>query len=594
MQAISDVLFTKTKFGLTLQQMYANSKIIGSHTQDYEILKAMQNDKKLMSYDYPTLADAMRTIKEKNKAELFYKHIELQRSNPLVDHIRTNLDTHQINQARMLLSGIVSKRLTPFDVGEYPNARQMLAFYLENNLTSQTDLKPLVKYVSRLNNPELYKKGKFAYPFVRKQIKNAENQIFENFEKTLQSVREYVKDYDILREVLDERGYATTIDNLLNGNTIYLRLLAKALDSYVEIRDLTLAIKDTTQIENAILNFAYQNSNSLATYKNVIDKFLTIRIYDEVVVQEDQNRAVLAKTMDFSNIRNRIISLNNEQMKVVKDACIEQFAKEYTEFYTQNPENKNFLYQVSKQQGLWPIRKLMESYGEFLLTLFPCWLLSPENVCTILPLKSGIFDIILFDEASQVFIENTVPVIFRGKYIVVAGDNKQLRPTATFVRRYMGNDDENLSASAQAALEVESLLDLATSRYQNVNLTYHYRSVSEELINFSNYAFYEGKLQIAPNISKNDNKKPIERLKVDGKWIERHNKAEAMQVVKTLKKIFSTRKHNETVGIITFNTEQENFIEDMLDQECQKDPKFRDLYLAECKFVYQKPRKRSR
>ena len=145
------------------------------------------------------------------------------------------------------------------------------------------------------------------------------------------------------------------------------------------------------------------------------------------------------------------------------------------------------------------------------------------------------------------------------------------RPTATFVRRYMGNDDDSLSVTTQAALEVESLLDLATSRYQNVNLTYHYRSVSEELINFSNYAFYDGKLQIAPNISKNDNKKPIERIKVDGKWVDRHNRAEALQVVKTLKKIFATRKNKETVGIITFNTEQENYIEDMLDEECKKD-----------------------
>lgn len=87
------------------------------------------------------------------------------------------------------------------------------------------------------------------------------------------------------------------------------------------------------------------------------------------------------------------------------------------------------------------------------------------------------FDIILFDEASQVFIENTLPTIYRGKYIVVAGDSKQLRPTATFMKRYLGNDSEDeLDLATQAALEVESLLDLATSRYTSTNLTYHYRS----------------------------------------------------------------------------------------------------------------------
>lgn len=588
LNTISQVLFTKTKFGLTLQQMYANSHIIGKNSNDYLLLNAMQQDKKLMSYDYATLSDALRTIKEKNKAELYYKHLEIQRTNPLVNHINTNLDSHQINQARMLLNNVLSKRLVPFDTGGYQNSRQMLAFYLENNLSSKSDLKPLIKYVSKLNNPTLYKKLNaskllfFTYPFVKRKTDNKEREIYNNFLKTLDNVNEYLKDYEILKVVLDERGYATTVDNILNGNTIFLKLLQKALDSYVEIRDINLAIKDATEVENSLLNFAYTNSNSLSGYKAVLDKFITIRIYHEVVRAEDEHREELGKIMDFNNIRNRIISLNNEQMKVVKDACIESFAQKYTTLYNNGQDSKDFLYQISKQQGLWPIRKLMEHYTEYLLTLFPCWLLSPENVSTIMPLKSGLFDIILFDEASQVFIENTVPVIFRGKYIVVAGDNKQLRPTATFVRRYMGNDDDTLSVTTQAALEVESLLDLATSRYQNVNLTYHYRSVSEELINFSNYAFYDGKLQIAPNISKNDNKKPIERVKVDGKWIDRHNRAEALQVVKTVKKIFATRKNNETIGIITFNTEQENYIEDMLDEECKKDSKFRDSFLAEC------------
>ena len=106
-------------------------------------------------------------------------------------------------------------------------------------------------------------------------------------------MQDYVKDYDILKQVLDERGYTMTIDNLLNGNTIFLRLLLKALDSYIEIRDINLAVKDTTEVEFAILNFAYQNSNTLSTYKNILDKFLTIRIYHEVVQEEDLHRDTL-------------------------------------------------------------------------------------------------------------------------------------------------------------------------------------------------------------------------------------------------------------------------------------------------------------
>ena len=118
-------------------------------------------------------------------------------------------------------------------------------------------------------------------------------------------------------------------------------------------------------------------------------------------------------------------------------------------------------------------------------------------------LKKNMFDIVLFDEASQVFIENTIPSIFRGKCVVVAGDAKQLRPTTTFMKRYMGANLDDVDLSTQAALEVESLLDLAVSRFNSANITYHYRSKNQELIDFSNKAFYSGNLQIAPNVSKN-------------------------------------------------------------------------------------------
>ena len=194
-----------------------------------------------------------------------------------------------------------------------------------------------------------------------------------------------------------------------------------------------------------------------------------------------------------------------------------------------------------------------------------------------MPLKKNLFDLVVFDEASQIFIEAAIPSIYRGARVVVAGDNKQLRPTSGFVRRYLGDDsfDDNMDLSTQAALEVESLLDLAAAKYQRVNLSYHYRSNSSELIDFSNMAFYENKLQIAPNITRDYANPPIERIKVKGSWKLRHNHEEAATVVKLVKNIFRDRKQNESIGIVTFNIEQKEYIEDLLDLEAEKLPSFR-------------------
>lgn len=398
----------------------------------------------------------------------------------------------------------------------------------------------------------------------------------------MQAMDEYLQEYVFLKEILTNEGYLMAIDGILNGNTSVLKLLHAAVNNYIKIRDVNMTLKNLTDDQKFVLNFAYKNATTYAKYIEILEKLLPLRIYHEILSYENEKKNILASIVDFENIRTKIVNLKNEQNEISRKIAFQSFVKEYKEMMVGSPENKDYLYQISKKQNFWPIRKTMDIYGDYIFKLFPCWLLSPENVSTILPLQKNMFDVVLFDEASQVFIENTIPSIFRGNRIVVAGDAKQLRPTTTFMKRYMGaNIDDDVDFSTQAALEVESLLDLAVARFNSANITYHYRSQNEELIDFSNMAFYEGKLQIAPNVSKNIKHKPIERVLVDGKWRDRKNLEEAKAVVELTKQILKTRKNNETIGIITFNVDQEIAIEDLFDKECFKDESFRSAYIRE-------------
>lgn len=588
LERISEVLFSKTPFGLTLQQLYSNSARIGKNSADYEIYKKLIKNKELMKLDFNDFYQATRVISEKNKSDLYYKYMHMKKANPLIDHINSNLEIHVVNQIKTFLNNLLNKNIVPFDSTRYPHSRQLMAYLLENNLPDNTDIKPLVQMISKVCYPKLHKNLNISkvifplYPYFKSKTNQIERELEENFSQAMVDIRNYVGNYKLLEKVLDRKGYVMTVDNILNGNHAFLRLLLNALNDYIEIRDVVVALKASSNNEKAILDFAYESSKSLKNFKEIVEKLLEIRIYHEAVTYEEKYKQDLSKIIDFENIRNRILSLKNEEKSIATMICLDKFKEEYQNYYYSNPENKNYLYQITKQQSLMPIRKMMDTYGDFLLKLFPCWLLSPESVSNIFPLEKNLFDIVLFDEASQVFIENTLPSIYRGKFIVVAGDNKQLRPTSTFMKRYMGNDSEDeLDLSTQAALEVESLLDLATSRYHSTNLTYHYRSRNEELINFSNYAFYDGKLQIAPNTSKNIGKKPIERIKVSGSWIGRKNQEEANAVVSLLKKLIKNKRNKLSIGIITFNTEQEAAIEDAIDKECQKDSAFRDAYVRE-------------
>ena len=588
LQIISDTLFTKTPFGLSLQEIYTNSAKIGKNSFDYTLYKLMLKNHDLMKMDYKRLYSTLRVIKEKNKSNLYYRYIEMKKNNPLIDHIKSDVDIHVINQMKTYLNGLIQKTIIPFDTAKHEHSRQLMVYMVENDVEDKKKLRPLVQMISKVEYPKLHRTLNFSkvvfplYPFVKHNLNKKEREISERFDNTLEAIQSYIGDYKLLEKVLDRKGYLMTIDNIVNGNNVFLKLLLNALNDYVEIRDVNVSLQGLSDDEKVILNFAYANSNNAKQFREIVDKLLEIRVYHEAVTYEERYKDKLSKIIDFENIRNRILSLKEDEKRISNEICINKFKSEYIEHYKNDDDNKNYLYQITKQQGLLPIRKMMELYGDYLLKLFPCWLLSPEGVSTIFPLKKNMFDIILFDEASQVFIENTLPTIYRGKHIVVAGDSKQLRPTATFMKRYLGNDsDEDMDLATAAALEVESLLDLATSRYNSTNLTYHYRSKNEELINFSNYAFYDGNLQIAPNISKNIGSKPIERIKVNGKWLGRRNEEEASAIVTLLKKLIKNKKNKSSIGIITFNTEQENAIEDAIDNECKKDTIFRDAFIRE-------------
>lgn len=221
---------------------------------------------------------------------------------------------------------------------------------------------------------------------------------------------------------------------------------------------------------------------------------------------------------------------------------------------------------ISEQKRKWSIAKFAGRYGYELFRGIRIWLMTPEAVSETVPLEMGTFDLLVFDEASQMFTERGVPSIYRAAKTVVAGDHRQLRPTAIGKGR-LSYDDEEDSA------EEGSLLDLARSRYDSVLLNYHYRSDRSALIQFSDRAFYGGKLMISPDTEPSA-EPPIEVVRVDGTWVDRTNPAEADEVVSLLRTVLTTRKDDETVGIIAFNIHQMNLISDRLEEECSADPEF--------------------
>ena len=216
-------------------------------------------------------------------------------------------------------------------------------------------------------------------------------------------------------------------------------------------------------------------------------------------------------------------------------------------------------HQVTKKRRIWPIRKLLEQYSDEIFPLVPCWLASPESVSAIFPMQAGLFDLVIFDESSQCYAEFGIPASFRGKQVVIAGDSKQLAPFELYQVRYEEQEDDDYVP----ATEVISLLDLAMQALDQFQLTGHYRSISLDLIEFSNKNFYNNTLRLTPEFKTVIQNEPgIEYVKTDGVWKNNINQIEIEKVQELLETLIPTGK---SIGIVTFNFFQQQAIQEKLE-----------------------------
>lgn len=254
-----------------------------------------------------------------------------------------------------------------------------------------------------------------------------------------------------------------------------------------------------------------------------------------------------------------------------------------------------------------PREMLSGPAGSVLPSLKPIWLMSPLSVADVLPLSEELFDVVIFDEASQIPVEDAIPTVLRAPQVIVVGDEKQLPPTNFFNSSSSDDDfdsdpeDDDLDFE----LDQESFLSLAAERLPATMLGWHYRSRSEELIGFSNEAFYRGKLLTIPSVRKteprnelvvsNPNKIPCPVDEIlsrpisfnylpDGIYSDRRNRKEASYIAELVRSLLLDKKFKQsgkTIGVVAFSEAQQNEIEGALRKLANEDQKFAARYEAE-------------
>jgi AAA domain/Protein of unknown function (DUF4011) len=272
----------------------------------------------------------------------------------------------------------------------------------------------------------------------------------------------------------------------------------------------------------------------------------------------------LVSTQRFEDLETELKEAVIRKQQLSKNLLLIKVREQAVEHIAYNRLNNPTTYrdlehQVTKKKKIWPLRKVINSFHHELFDLLPCWMASPESVSAIFPMKE-IFDVVIFDEASQCFAERGLPAMMRGKQVVVAGDSQQLQPSDLYQIRW--SEEEEFPD-----IEVESLLQLAERYLPTVYLQGHYRSQKPELIEFSNIHFYKGRLQMLPDYKQAISKIPaIDFFQVAGVWENQTNRTEAEAVVTH---VMDSLLHYplKEIGVIAFNAPQQQLIYDVLEEQ---------------------------
>lgn len=279
------------------------------------------------------------------------------------------------------------------------------------------------------------------------------------------------------------------------------------------------------------------------------DNFIASIVQKQIASKLEKNKFISLQE-DFLKYIDYKISISNSNDEKVLNIYIKKFKEIYNQLSQPEKEEIDNLFAEAKMNRKPNINVYASKYFSKLKLIFPIWLINPTRSAIIIPNKKGIFDYGIFDEASQIFLERGFPIVYRSKFNIIAGDDKQLKPTDFFKARYESDENSSLD-DAESLLERAKLCNWPTYYLKN-----HYRCESSQLIEFSSTNFYDNNLEF---ITKNGSfTKSLVTVDVDGKWENETNITEVNKVIELLKENVDNFK---TIMVITLNKKQLELLE---------------------------------
>lgn len=387
------------------------------------------------------------------------------------------------------------------------------------------------------------------------------SEIEAEFEKMLQS-RKNITELLLLKEFNEKESWFEN-EYAMCGNIVNHKDDIKEWITWLTVTDEAAAIGLSNIVDAYYEGLAHEEV--IGAYYKAIYQHLAKSIIGESDVLNGFSGALFDdQVARFKKIDTELTELSKKAIYYTLASRIPDFAYEASK-----SSEVGILQRAIKSNGRgYSIRALMDQLSTLLPKLCPCMLMSPISAAQYLDPNRAPFDLVIFDEASQLPTCKAVGALARGEEAIIVGDPKQMPPTSFFASNTF--DEDNAESE-----DLESILeDCLALNMPESHLLWHYRSRHESLISFSNEQFYDNKLYTFPSVNDRESKVTLE--KVDGifeRGKNRCNRKEAECIVEEIKRRAKDEELSKySVGIVTFNISQQNLIDDMLSDACNEDP----------------------
>lgn len=368
----------------------------------------------------------------------------------------------------------------------------------------------------------------------------------------------------------------------------HIELIEQMLDSTYEIEKIVRIKSAFKHLSDFGLSIMIQKILENKDLWNVSPKRLFLKRYYENALDEvyeitpnliNFNKDNYERIIDlFKQMDTKQFSENAKRLSVMlRDNLEETLNKAESRVQLSLLINEN-----ERKKGHLPLRQLFSKIPDILLSLKPCVLMSPLSVCEFLDPRKIQFDLVVFDEASQICPEDAIAPMIRGRNIIMAGDSKQMPPT-NFFKATASVEDDYDDDEYREEEEYESVLGLCSDLLPQKTLKWHYRSKHESLIAFSNRHFYSNALNTFPSAENQSGDLGVKFEYVENGYFDRSgsktNPIEAERVAQLIVEHY--KQSNASLGVITFNQHQMDAIERKLEAILKAQPELENLIYTE-------------